>query len=143
MIGWMLAFGLWGYAPVQGQALAQKDKDAILAIMANQEAAWNTGKLEAFMDGYWQSDSLKFIGKSGLNYGWQSTLDNYKKGYPDKAAMGKLTFTNLHIEKAGNRSAFVIGKWHLDREAGDLEGYYSLLWRKMKGKWVIVADHSS
>lgn len=119
------------------------DQRAILRIMADQEAAWNRGDLPAFMDAYWKSDSLRFIGSSGLTYGWQQTLDNYKKGYPDRATMGTLKFTVLSVEKLSRRSAFVIGKWHLTREKGDLSGYYTLLWRKKGGKWRIVADHSS
>ena len=124
--------------------LAQSaDEKTIRDIMAQQESAWNRGDLEAFMNGYWKSDSLRFIGSKGLTYGWDQTLQNYKKGYPDPDAMGKLKFTILSVEKLSGRSAFVIGKWQLTRKIGDLSGHYTLLWRKIKGKWVIVADHSS
>ena len=116
---------------------------SIRDIMAAQELAWNRSDLEAFMEGYWRSDSLRFIGSSGLTYGWQQTLDNYKKGYPDTDAMGQLKFTILSVEQLSKRSAYVIGKWRLARKAGDLSGHYTLLWKKIKGKWVIVADHSS
>lgn len=95
------------------------------------------------MNGYWESDSLKFIGSRGLTYGWQSTLTNYQHSYPDTAAMGKLTFHILSVEQAGPRSAFVVGQWHLKRTKGNLQGHFSLLWKKLAGKWVIVADHSS
>lgn len=37
--------------------------------MAAQESSWNNGDLEAFMLPYWKSDSLMFIGKSGLKKG--------------------------------------------------------------------------
>ncbi|HLC82952.1 MAG TPA: DUF4440 domain-containing protein, partial [Bacteroidia bacterium] len=67
----------------------EEDVKAIITkAMQDQEAAWNKGDLEAFMIPYWKSDSLKFVGKSGITYGWQNTLDNYKKNYPDKATMG-------------------------------------------------------
>ena len=122
---------------------AQKAETTIRKIMADQELAWNRGDLEGFMQGYWQSDSLRFIGSRGLTYGWQQTLANYKKGYPDTEAMGKLKFTILSVEQLSKRSAYVTGKWRLTRKAGDLEGHYTLLWKKVKGKWVIVADHSS
>lgn len=125
-------------------ANAQKSAPAVIReVMAGQESAWNRGDLEAFMEGYWKSDSLRFIGSRGLTYGWKQTLDNYKNGYPDLDAMGKLTFTILSVEQLSRRSAFVVGKWHLARKAGDLSGHYTLLWRKIKGRWVIVADHSS
>ena len=125
-------------------AHAQSAQQTIRSIMAQQESAWNRGDLPAFMQGYWNSDSLRFIGSRGLTYGWQTTLDNYRKGYPDRATMGTLKFSILSVEKLSRRSAFVIGKWHLARgEKGDLSGHYTLLWRKIKGQWVIVADHSS
>lgn len=132
---------LWLYAAI---AFAQSaDQQTIRRIMAEQETAWNRGDLEGFMAGYWKSDSLRFIGSRGLTYGWQQTLDNYKKSYPDLDAMGKLTFTILSVEVLSASSAYVIGKWQLSRKAGDLSGHYTLLWRKIEGKWFIVADHSS
>ncbi|MBK6930224.1 MAG: DUF4440 domain-containing protein [Saprospirales bacterium] len=120
-----------------------KAGQAIRAVMAAQEAAWNRGDLEAFMEGYWRSDSLTFIGSKGLTLGWRQTLENYQKGYPDRDAMGKLSFSIISIELLSPKSAFVIGKWHLARNAGDLSGHFTLLWKKIKGHWVIVADHSS
>lgn len=119
------------------------DHQAIRQIMAAQETAWSRGDLEGFMAGYWKSDSLRFIGSSGLTYGWQKTLENYQKSYPNRDAMGTLTFTILSVEKISKKSAFVVGKWHLARKAGDLSGYYTLLWKKIKGTWVIVSDHSN
>jgi Domain of unknown function (DUF4440) len=115
----------------------------IRKTLDTQTQAWNEGNLENFMAGYWQSDSLKFIGKSGITYGWLPTLNNYKKSYPDKAAMGILTFDILSIEITSNTTAFVIGKWKLQRQNDEPKGYFTLFWRKIKGKWLIVADHSS
>ena len=125
------------------QSLKSKDRLAILDVMDRQEKAWNEGDLAAFMNGYWENDSLRFIGKSGITYGWKPTLANYQRSYPDKAAMGKLEFTILRIEAVGKSVAYVTGAWHLLREKDDPKGYFTLLWRKIKGQWVIVADHSS
>jgi hypothetical protein len=72
-----------------------KDETAIRRVLHAQEIAWNKGDLQNYMQGYWKNDSVMFIGKSSITYGWQKTLDNYKKGYPDKEAMGKLHFTLL------------------------------------------------
>lgn len=127
---------------LSAQAPGRTEK-SILEVMDLQETAWNRGDLAGFMAGYWHSDSLRFIGSRGLTYGWEEILHVYQKGYPDQAAMGKLTFTVFSIEKLNRRTAFVVGKWHLDRKNGELSGHYTLLWKKIKGKWVIVADHSS
>jgi ketosteroid isomerase-like protein len=124
-------------------AQSTKTEKAIYAVMDAQEIAWNNGDLEAFMAGYWRSDSLCFIGSRGLTRGWSQTLSNYQKGYATRAAMGTLTFTILKVEPLSKKSAFVIGKWHLKREKDELSGYYSLLWKKINGHWLIVADHSS
>jgi hypothetical protein len=122
---------------------AEKSKHAILNVMHAQELAWNSGNIEGFMEGYWQSDSLKFVGASGITYGWKQTLDHYKTHYPDLATMGKLTFTILTVDLVSSRSAFVIGKWKLTRKDDEPGGYFTLLWKLMKGKWVIVVDHTS
>jgi len=95
------------------------------------------------MKGYWNSDSLLFVGKTGARYGYQTTLQNYKKGYPDAAAMGKLNFDILQVKKISGDCYFVLGKWALTRTIGDVSGYYTLIFRKIYQKWVIVADHSS
>jgi len=116
---------------------------AILDLLDTQTAAWNKGDLQGFMKGYWENDSLRFIGKSGITYGWSNTLANYKRGYPDTAAMGKLQFTILVVKKLSPRYYEVVGKWYLKRSIGDASGHYTLLLRKIKGSWVIVSDHSS
>lgn len=120
-----------------------KDANKILQLMAAQEKAWNEGNIEQFMQGYWENDSLVFVGKSGLTYGYNNTLANYKKGYPDKTYMGKLKFTILSMQPLGKQFYRVIGKWELTRTVGNLSGHYTLLLKKINGEWRIIADHSS
>ena len=126
-------------------AKAQKptDKQAILNLLEQQRGDWNKGDLEAFMQGYWKSDSLLFVGESGPTYGWRKTLDNYKKGYPDKAAMGFLTFGIKKVELITKDRAFVLGSWNVKSEKEELKGYFTLLLRKIEGVWKVVVDHSS
>jgi ketosteroid isomerase-like protein len=120
-----------------------KDEISVRALLAEQTKEWNNGNIPAFMETYWKSDSLMFVGKTGVTYGWQKTMDNYKKNYPDTAAMGKLNFDLLEIKKLSGTYFFVIGKWHLTRSIGNIGGSFTLLFRKMNNRWVIVADHSS
>ncbi len=124
---------------------AQEHKDIrkVKTILQQQANDWNEGNIEAFMQAYWKSDKLQFIGSKGITYGWQQTLDNYKKGYPDKTAMGFLTFDILDVQRLSRKAIMLTGKFHLKRTIGDLEGHFLLVWRKIKGQWVIVADHTS
>ena len=124
-------------------AQPKREEAAIRKLLNRQTLSWNIGDVEGFMQTYWKSDSLMFIGKNGVVRGWQQTLNNYKKGYPDTAAMGKLSFDIIQVKPLAKDLYFVVGKWMLQRTAGDLGGHYTLLLRRIKGAWKIVADHSS
>ena len=119
-----------------------QEKEAILRVKSQQEQDWNNGDIDAFMQGYWQSDSLLFVGKNGIKSGWQTTLENYKKSYPDTSTMGKLSFAIEKLE-VENQAAFMLGKWNVTRKSGNIGGYFTLYWKKIEGKWVIVLDHTS
>ncbi|MET0636302.1 MAG: nuclear transport factor 2 family protein [Chitinophagaceae bacterium] len=121
----------------------KKDEAVIRDILATQTAAWNRGSLEKFMEGYWKNDSLMFIGKSGVTYGWQNTLDNYRKGYPDTSAMGQLHFDIIQVKRLSPEYYQVTGKWTLKRTIGDLTGHFTLIFHRIGGTWVIISDHSS
>lgn len=120
-----------------------KDEKEVRDLLAAQTQAWNRGDLEGYMQTYWKSDSLMFIGKNGVKWGWQETWNNYKKGYPDTTAMGKLSFEIIRVARLSENYFYIVGKWMLKRTIGDLSGHYDLLLRKIKGRWYIVADHSS
>lgn len=120
------------------------DEQAIMNILHTQSDAWNDGDLDTYMKaGYWQNDSLLFIGSRGPTYGFDNTLKNYKKGYPTAEKMGKLFFSELQLKPISENHYFVIGKWMLKRKDGDLSGYFTLLFKKINGTWRIIADHSS
>ncbi len=120
-----------------------KDETEVRNVLSRQNAAWNRGDIDAFMVGYWENDSLMFIGKSGVTYGYKSTLANYKKNYPDTTVMGKLTFTIIQVKQLSPEYFNVIGKYYLTRTIGDASGHFTLMFRKINGKWVIISDHSS
>lgn len=124
-------------------AYAQADEQAIRSVLAAQAAAWNNGSIDEYMHGYWNNDSLVFVGKNGPTYGYQQTLERYKKSYSDAAKMGKLSFDLLQIRRLSRDYYFVLGKWALKRSVGDVGGSFTLLFRRIKAKWKIVADHSS
>ena len=119
------------------------DEKMIRQILHNQTVSWNEGNLEDFMRGYWNNDSLLFLGQKGPTYGYQTTLENYKKNYPDAAARGVLSFDILQMKRLSVMYYFVVGKFHLERTIGNAKGYFTLLFQMVNGKWVIVVDHSS
>lgn len=140
MLKWLFCILLFAGTDCIAQS---KNETAIRDILNRQTAAWNLGNLEEFMSGYWKNDSLMFIGQSGITYGWSKTLANYKNHYPDTAIMGKLKFDILLVKPLSPQYYHVTGKWMLKRSVGDISGYFTLLFRNINGKWLIIADHSS
>lgn len=121
----------------------ENDKILILKLLEDQRNAWNKGNIVDYMEGYLKSDSLVFVGKSGPKYGWDNTLANYKKGYPDKNAMGFLSFDIKEVRLISADHAFVLGAWHLKREKDESKGFFTLILKKINGEWKVIADHSS
>ena len=119
------------------------DELIIRNILERQKTDWNKGDVEAFMVGYWENDSLMYVGKSGVTYGYKQTLNTYKKNYADTAAMGKLQFTIIKVSRLSDEYYHVTGKWYLTRSIGDASGHFTLLFRKINDQWVIISDHSS
>ena len=123
--------------------ITQNATQATEEILNKQVLSWNKGDLNGFMEGYWKSDSLQFIGKNGVTYGYEKTLENYRQAYPNAEAMGKLSYDILSVKTLHSDLAYVTGKWKLDRSAGNLDGYFTLLLRRMPEGWRIISDHSS
>jgi ketosteroid isomerase-like protein len=120
----------------------QDTKFEIEKIMQTQTNAWNARDIEGFMEPYWHSDSLRFMGKSGVTLGWKATLNRYKKNY-QLDQMGQLHFDDLFYNEISSEAAWVDGRWTLYRSHDTLSGRFSLLWKKIDNKWQIIADHSS
>jgi ketosteroid isomerase-like protein len=118
------------------------DETAIRNAMDKQIKDWNTGDINGFMQTYWHSDSLLFV-SNPPTYGWKQTLERYKKAYPDTATMGKLSFKLLQLKQLSSEYYFVMGSWYLKRSVGNVDGIFTLLFRKINGKWLIVVDHSN
>jgi ketosteroid isomerase-like protein len=115
----------------------------ISKVLNEQRIAWNKGDIRGYMQGYWHSDSLAFVGRNGLTRGWDSTLARYERSYNSPAAMGVLSFSDLRIDMLSPEAAFMWGAWKVKRTKDVLKGRFTLLFKKISGKWVIVYDHSS
>ncbi|MGA7854788.1 MAG: nuclear transport factor 2 family protein [Candidatus Acidiferrales bacterium] len=115
----------------------------IRAVLESQTNAWNRGDIDAFMTGHWKSDETAFVGAKGLTRGYQAVLERYHKNYPDRAAMGHLTFSDLEIHVLCPDTAFAIGQFHLQREKDNPEGIFTLTFKKFPAGWHIILDHST
>ena len=135
----------WGPVLLTGLLMgcASPQESAIHEVLQMQQDAWNAGDIETFMQGYLNSDSLRFAGAGGEIRGWQSTLERYQRVYPDRAAMGTLTFDLREIRILGDKHAMVFGAYALDRENDQPTGLFTLILEYTEEGWRIVHDHTS
>lgn len=131
--------GRTGHSSAGGVALE------IAHVLRTQASAWNTGDIETFMSAYWRSPQLTFVSGGNVTRGWEPTLEGYRQRYPTRAAMGRLTFDQIEVRELARDAALVLGRWRLDRELPEqpVGGRFTLLFRRLEGKWVIVYDHTS
>lgn len=140
----VLAISFFVMAAADGQENREMTDKALLRNIFDQQAkAWNRGDLKQFMESYWKSPELTFSGGGKTTRGWQETLKRYQKSYSTREKMGHLTFSDLEITILGPNAALVLGRWHLKREADEPEGNFSVVFRRIGGKWLIIHDHSS
>jgi ketosteroid isomerase-like protein len=125
------------------EAMKETDRAAVVAVLTTQQNDWNKGDIRGFMAGYWNSSELTFAGTRGFTRGWQPVLARYEKTYADKAAMGTLNFSELDLRLLGPDAALVLGKWHLQRQAGDVGGIFTLVLQRFPEGWRIVHDHTT
>lgn len=116
------------------------DAAAIKELLETQKVAWNMGRIDGFMEGYWRSPELRFASGGSVTKGWQKTLDRYKKNYNDRSKMGHLDFSDLEVNQLSVDAAVLHGRWKLTREDDAPHGLFTLVLRKIDGDWQIISD---
>jgi beta-aspartyl-peptidase (threonine type) len=120
------------------------DAATIRGVLDAQVVAWNKGDLNGFMAGYWKDDGLFFISGGKSLRGWTALKERYEKSYQAEGKeMGKLKFDEVNVEVLGDSAALVRGKWEVTMTKEKVDGWFTLLFRKVPGGWKITHDHTS
>ena len=144
----VFALGLTGFA-VDGVAAKPPSPTAQAAreLLDGQRDAWNRGDIDAFMRGYWRNDDLRFASGDSIQRGFATTLERYRKTYPDRNAMGTLDFELVEVRALGPEAVYVFGRWRLartqDAPGAGPRGLFTLIVERKDGRWVITRDHTS
>ncbi len=135
------------HTKARDESSSKVDSDVIRAavesVLRAQEEAWNQGDIDAFMEHYWKSDDLTFSSEGKTTRGWKATLARYRERYGTREKMGRVSFSGLEITPLGDSAALVLGQWKLDRESEPVSGNFSLVFRRIDDRWLIVHDHTS
>jgi len=141
---WRLLICALLFVGLASRARAEEPPEtAIRKVLSTQVDAWNKGDLTAFVQGY--AEDCVFVGSS-LVTGRSAVLARYQKRYGSKAAMGRLSFSELEVRLIDSRVAIVLGRFALERSTeggGPASGIFSLVFRLNGGNWEIVLDHTS
>ena len=131
-------------APDQLHTATQQELDIVKLLIAQQKA-WNDGDLVAYASAYKDSPDILFVGGQVLR-GYASLLEDYRRNYPNKEAMGTLNFTEPEVHPLDANFAICLGKYKLERSkkaGGNAEGLFSLVLEKTPQGWKIVLDHTT
>ncbi|MEM9055727.1 MAG: nuclear transport factor 2 family protein [Pseudomonadota bacterium] len=115
-------------------------ENRIIAVLMDQQSAWNAGDIDDFMQGYWQSPDLRFASGGTVTRGWQKTRDRYHARYSDRSIMGELTFDQLEVTLIDDKAAVVHGAWALQRAEDRPSGLFTLIFNRIDGDWKIISD---
>lgn len=129
---------LTGCAPTRPDAALH-----VVNVLNAQADAWNRGDIDGFMAHYWNSDELTFCAGGDTLQGWSSTLARYRDKYPTPQRMGRVEFDNIQLTPLSDDAALAVGRWRVEREGDPVGGVFSLVLRRIDGRWVIVHDHTS
>ncbi|MEZ5999408.1 DUF4440 domain-containing protein [Hyphomonas sp.] len=129
-----------GASIAAGTSQAETEIAAITAMLDAQDAAWNRGDIDGFMDGYWKSPELRFASGGNVTRGWDETNARYHNTYGGPETMGTLVTDDYEILLLGTDAAVAHGRWKLEGREGTPWGLYTLILRKMGGEWKIISD---
>lgn len=127
-------------APVATPVQVDREAAEITALLEAQDAAWNRGDIDTFMNGYWRSPNLRFASGGDVTRGWDETNARYKRVYATPDLMGHLSTADYEIVILSADAAIAHGAWRLDRPGDRPSGLYTLVMRKIGGEWLIVSD---
>ena len=143
MVRYLLFFLIISTASIYSQNIKEADSLKILSVLETQRLAWNNFDIDEFMQGYLKSDKLVFSGSSGPIYGWDFVKDRYLNTYSSNELMGYLDFEINDLFLITKKVAILLGKFNIKRDNENLSGYFTLVFKKIKGNWYIVSDHTS
>ena len=128
-------------APIEmGKSLVDTETMAITDLLEAQDAAWNRGDIDAFMDGYWKSPDLRFASGGTVTRGWDGTNARYHNTYGTPEKMGTLITSDYEIVILAPDAAIAHGAWKLERAEDTPSGLYTLVLRKFGDDWKIISD---
>ncbi|MBL4941280.1 MAG: nuclear transport factor 2 family protein [Colwellia sp.] len=130
---------------------ADKDKQAIIDIIAGIKYGWENGDGTPFRKTFLDFKGARYIENGGQNPGLDSLVSHHVE--PEKGAMEYMVLDfndiEVHIEGSDKSFAWAVAdtrfKAKLKKSGRELDksGYQTFLFRKIDSEWKVVHSHSS
>ena len=118
------------------------ERKAILELMRQETEVWNKGDIEGYVALYAPVDSVRMFYSGGTLYGRDAILKFYQKYWP-KEKMGQLSFSDIKLERLSDQYYFTSGAFHVVQADGKkINGRFTSVVIKIKGRWYLYTDHS-
>lgn len=130
---------------LQALTTASREQLDVVKVVLAQQAAWNRGDIEGFAQTFKDAPDTLIVTRQ-ISRGFAGLVEEYRRDYPTKAAMGTLTFSELEARPLDAQFAIVLGKYRLDRakkEGGSAEGLFTMVLEKTAQGWKIILDHTT
>ena len=126
---------------------AGRAQTAVQAALDASAAAWSSGDLDRFMTCYEKAPTTTYVNATHVLRGYDAIRAMYAERFSggSSAVMGQLTLNVVDFRMLGDAYAYVVGRFHLHRDAahgGEVTGPTTLLFKRTPAGWRIIADHS-
>ena len=112
----------------------------IISCFGTWTDAWNAGDVDGFLDGYYDSDSVRYVGGETVIRGKNNIVQHFRS----RGATGTLSLVHFEVDFISPEDAICFGQYHVvDDEEEIHEGYFTAHVRRIGDSWKIVSDHSS
>ncbi len=131
-------------APGQLYTATRQQLDVTKVILA-QQAAWNTGDLDAYISHYKDaSDTQAVLGSPAI--GLASIRNAFRANFPNREAMGSIEDSEVQVRELGENFALATGRFHLTRTrkgGGNVDGTFADVLEKTPAGWQIIFSEST
>jgi ketosteroid isomerase-like protein len=145
-----LPFALAAVALLIRPAAAQDAKNsspwrsAIVVTLDSGATQWNTGDFKSFLGGYLDSQRTTYATHTKYLHGVAAIQKRYEADYfAPGAKRDSLSFEDVEIDSLAPNLAYYMGFYRLRRgDSTTARGPTSLLMQRIRGRWLIIHDHS-
>ncbi len=116
--------------------------EAIIAQLRIQQDAWNNGDLNVFLSIYAPDEALVVVGSDAILTGINNVRERYEAAYVTSESMGQLEFELNDLYLIDDNHAWVLGTWKITTDDHESSGFFTTLWQKNDGAWLIIRDHT-